>query len=108
MDLRTGRSGRREGPAPLRAVPGVAPDALPDAPNGIGELEGGVREDVALLRDAETLVTARRRLDGLLLQLAVNPFDPVAYRGLGSYLVGPGVLALAAYERVRASTVRGT
>jgi hypothetical protein len=53
-------------------------------------------------------VTARRRLDGLLLQLAVNPFDPVAYRGLGSYLVGPGVLALAAYERVRASTVRGT
>ena len=65
-------------------------------------------EDVALLRDAQMLVTARRRLDGLLLQLAVNPFDPVAYRGLCSYLVGPGVLALAAYARVRASTVRGT
>ena len=108
MDLRTGRSGRREGPASLRAVLGVAPDALAGAPDGIGEFEGGVGEDVALLRDAETVVTARRRLDGLLLQLAVNPFDPVAYRGLGSYLVGPGVLALAAYERVRTSTVRGT
>ncbi len=86
---------------------GVAPDALTDEPDSIGEHEGGVREHVALLRDAETLMTARRRLDGLLLQLAVNPFDPVAYRGLGSYLVGPGVLALAAYERVRASTVLG-
>ncbi len=108
MDLRTGRSGRREGSAPLRAVPGVAPDALTYVPDGIGEVEGGVREDVALLRDAKTLVTARRRLAGLLLQLAVNPLDSVAYRGLGSYLVGPGVLALATYERVRASTVRGT
>ena len=108
MDLRSGRSGRREAPAPLRAVPGVASDALTDAPDCIDELEGGVLEDVALLRDAQMLVTARRRLDGLLLQLAVNPFDPAAYRGLGSYLVGPGVLALAAYERVRASTVRGT
>ena len=108
MDLRSGRSGRREAPAPLRAVPGVASDALTDAPDSIDELEGGVLEDVALLRDAQMLVTARRRLDGLLLQLAVNPFDPVAYRGLCSYLVGPGVLALAAYDRVRASTVRGT
>lgn len=89
-------------------MPSAALVALTDAPDSIGELEGGVREDVALLRDAQTLVTARQRLDGLLLQLAVNPFDPVAYRGRGSYLVGPGVLALAAYERVRASTVRGT
>ena len=108
MDLRTGRSGRREGAAPLRAVPGLAPDALTDEPDDSGELDGGVGEDVALLRDAQTLVTARQRLDGLLLQLAVNPFDQLAYRGLGSYLVGPGVLALAAYERVRASTVRST
>ena len=105
MDLRTGSSGRPEGPAPLRAVPGVAPDALTDATSGICELEGGVREDVALLRDAETLGTPRRRLDGLL---PVNPFDLVAYRGLALYLVGPGVLALAAYERVRASTVWGS
>ena len=108
MDLRIGRSGRPERPAPLRPVSGVAPDLLTDAPYGIGELEGGGRENVALLREAETLVTARRRLDGLLLQLAVNPFDLVAYRGLALYLVGPGVLALAAYERVRASAVWGT
>ena len=60
-----------------------------------------------MLRDAATLVTARQRLDGLLLQLTVNPFDPAAYRGLSSYLVGPGVLALAVYERVSASTVPG-
>ena len=57
-----------------------------------------------MLRDAATLVTARQRLEGPLLQLTVNP---AAYRGLGSYLVGPGVLALAVYERVSASTVRG-
>lgn len=69
---------------------------------------GDVCADVALLRDAATLVTARRRLDGLLLQLAAHPFDRAAYRGLGSYLVGPGALALAAYERVSASTVPGS
>ena len=106
MDLRTGRSSQPEGPVPLRAVPAGAADALTDALEGAGGPED-VRERVALLRDAATLVTARRRLDGLLLQLAVNPFDPDAYRGLGSYLVGPGMLALAAYERVSASTVRG-
>jgi hypothetical protein len=106
MDLRTGRSSQPEGPAPLRAVPAGAADALTNALAGAGGPED-VREDLALLRDAATLVTARRRLDGLLLQLAVNPFDPDAYRGLGSYLVGPGMLALAAYERVSASTVRG-
>ena len=60
-----------------------------------------------MLRDAATLVTARQRLEGPLLQLTVNPFDPAAHRGLSSYLVGPGVLALAAYERVSTSTVRG-
>lgn len=105
MELRTGRSSQPQGPALLRAMPGVDADELIDAPEGISGVEDGVREDVALLRDAATLVTARRRLDGLL-QLAADPFDPVAYRGLSSYLVGPDVLALAACERVRASTVR--
>ena len=59
-----------------------------------------------LLHDAATLVMARQRLDGLLLQLTANPFDPTACRSLDSYLAGPGVLALAAYERVSARAVR--
>jgi len=66
-----------------------------------------VREDLALLPDAATLVMARQRSDGLLL-LLVNPFDLAAYLGLGSNLVGPVVLALAAYERVNTSAVRRT
>lgn len=106
MDLRPGASSQTEGPAPLRAVTDVDGGALTAAVEDAGAVED-VREDLALLRDAATLVTARQRLDGLLLQLTVNPFDPAAYRGLGSYLVGPGVLALAAYERVSAATVRG-
>lgn len=106
MDLRSGTSTQTEEPVPLRSVPDVAADAWSAALVDAGDVED-VREDLALLRDAATLVTARQRLDGLLLQLTVNPFDPAAYRGLGSYLVGPGVLALAAYERVSASTVRG-
>ena len=105
MDLRPGASSLTEGQAPLRAVPDVS-GALTAAVEDAGDVED-VRDDLALLRDAATLVTARQRLDGLLLQLTVNPFDPAAYRGLGSYLVGPGVLALAAYERVSAATVRG-
>ena len=106
MDLRTGTSSQTEGPVPLRAVADVDTGALTAALENAGDVED-VRGDLALLRDAATLVTARQRLDGLLLQLTVNPFDPAASRGLGSYLVGPGVLALAAYERVSASTVRG-
>lgn len=106
MDLPIGRSTQTEGPASLRAVPGVDSGALTDELEDAGDAED-VREELALLRNAATLVTARQRLDGLLLQLAVNPFDPAAYRGLDSYLVGPGILALAAYERVSASTVRG-
>jgi len=102
MDLRTGTNSPTEGPARLRAVPDTG--ALTAAVEDTGDVE---EEDLALLRDAATLVTARQRLDGLLLQLTVNPLDPAAYRGLGSYLVGPGVLALAAYERLSASTVRG-
>lgn len=105
MDLRIGKSSQPGGPAPLRAVPGVDADALTDELEDAGDAD--VCEDLGLLRDAATLVTARQRLNGLLLQLAVNPFDPAAYRGLNSYLVGPGVLALAAYERVSASTARG-
>jgi len=106
MDLRSGTRSRTEGTARLRAVPDVDSDALSAALEDTGGVQD-VPEDLALLRDAATLVTARQRLDGLLLQRTVNPFDPAAYRGLGSYLVGPGVLALAAYERVSASTVRG-
>ncbi len=106
MVLRTGTNSPAEGTARLRAVPDGDSGALTAGVEDTGDVED-VREDLALLRDAATLVTARQRLDGLLLHLTVNPFDPAAYRGLGSYLVGPGVLALAAYERVSASTVRG-
>ena len=106
MDLRSGTSSQTKEPEPLRSVPDVAADAWSAALADAGDVED-VREDLALLCDAATLVTARQRLDGLLLQLTVNPFDPAAYRSLGSYLGGPGVLALAAYERVSTSTVRG-
>ena len=109
MDPRTGKGSAPKEPTPLRAAPGLDANGLTDPPNHIGDVEGheDLREDVVLLRDAVTLVTARQR-DGLLLQLAADPFNPVAYRGLGSDLVGPGVLAPAACERLRASTVRGT
>jgi hypothetical protein len=106
MGLRTATNSPTEGTARLCAVPDGDFGALTAGVAGTGDVED-MRENLALLRDAATLVTARQRLDGLLLQLTVNPFDPAAYRGLGSYLVGPGVLALAAYERVTASTVRG-
>jgi hypothetical protein len=110
MDLATGSTPQQTGPAALRAVPDAdaGSQAGADALAAALEESDDVGADMALLRDAATLVTARRRLDGLLLQLAANPFDPAAYRGLGSYLVGPGALALAAYERVSASTVRGS
>ena len=106
MELRSGTSSPTEKPVALRSVPDGDADAWSAALEDAGDA-WDVREDLALLRDAATLVTARQRLDRLLLQLTVNPFDPAAYRGLGSYLVGPGVLTLAAYERVSASTVRG-
>jgi len=112
MDLATGTTTPSTGPTALRAVPDTdtAADtwAGPDALTAALEDSDDVSAGVALLRDAATLVTARMRLDGLLLQLAANPFDPAACRGLGSYLLGPGALALAAYERVSASTVRGS
>jgi hypothetical protein len=110
MDLATGTTPQSAGPAALRAVPDGDADARAGADVLTAALEESddVSADVALLRDAATLVTARRRLDGLLLQLTANPFDRAAYRSLGSYLVGPGALALAAYERVSASTVRGS
>jgi hypothetical protein len=105
MDLRTGMGFPAGRAARLRAVPDADPascTAFVDAGDAVD-----VREGLALLRDAATLVTAPQRLDGLLLQLTVNPFGPGAHRALGSYLVGPGPLALAAYERVSASTARG-
>ena len=71
MDLRSGTSSQTEEPVPLRSVPDVAADAWSAALEHAGDVED-VREDLALLRDAATLVTARQRLDGLLLQLTVN------------------------------------
>ena len=104
MKARTGTSPTTHGATPLLTVPDeTGLTAVPPDPDGATD----VAQDLTLLRDAATLVTARQRLDGLLLQLTVNPFDSAAYRGLGSYLAGPGLLALAAYERVRASTLRG-
>lgn len=54
----------------------------------------------ALLRDAATVLTARRCLDGLLTQLAAQPFSCAAYEGLRIYLAGPADRAAAAYLRV--------
>lgn len=91
----------------LRAVP--PPENGPTAervPACLEDADADGLVGLALLRDAATLMTARQRLDGLLLQLTVNPFDRAAYRALNSYLVGQGVLALAAHERVNASTAR--
>lgn len=65
-------------------------------------------QDAALLNDAAAVLTARRELDGLLAELAAQPFSAAAYSGLRAYLAGPADRALAAYERVCASaTVRG-
>jgi hypothetical protein len=121
MDLATGTTSPSTGPTALHAVPDTDTDSGPDTDGRLGadalsaaleDSDDDVSEDVsgglALLRDAATLVTARMRLDGLLLQLAANPFDAAAYRGLRSYLVGPGALALTAYERVSASTAQGS
>jgi hypothetical protein len=70
----------------------------------VGELE----LDGTLLRDAATVLSARRQLDVLLTQLAAQPFNPAAYNGLRAYLSGPADRALAAHRRVCASTtVRG-
>lgn len=105
MELGTGMSSPAEGAARLRPVADVALTALTVALEDSVEVDG-TQDELALPRDAATLATARRRLSGPL-QLTVNPFDSAAYRGLGSYLGGPGVLALAAYERVSGSTARG-
>lgn len=61
-------------------------------------------DDGALLRDAATVLTARRRLDALLVQLTTHPFNAAAYDGLRAYLAGPADRAAAAYVRVRAAT----
>ena len=57
-----------------------------------------------LLRDAATVLTARRCLDGLVAQLAAQPFSGAAYEGLRVYLAGPADRAVAAYLRVCAAT----
>lgn len=106
MDLRTGTGSRTEGLPPLRAVPAVGTDATSPLLEDAFDAKA-MQQDQSLLREAATLMAARRRLDGLLLQRTANPFDPAAYRGPGSYLVGPRVHALAAYEHPSASAVRG-
>ncbi len=60
--------------------------------------------DGALLRDAATVLTARRCLDGLLAQLAAQPFSCAAYEGMRVYLAGPADRAVAAYLRVCVAT----
>ena len=105
MGLGTGTSSPTEGRASLRAMRDGESGALTAGVDDTGGVED-VREDLALLPDAATLVMARQRSDGLLL-LLVNPFDLAAYPGLASYLAGPSVLALAAYGYVTASAVRG-
>ena len=52
-------------------------------------------------------VTARRGLDGPVLPMNTNPFDPAACRDTGCYVVGLGVLAAAADRTGSATTVRG-
>jgi len=64
-------------------------------------------EDGALLDDAAAVLSARRELDGLLVQLTAQPFSASAYTGLRAYLSGPADRALAAYQRVCASTTAG-
>lgn len=61
-------------------------------------------EDAALLSDAAVVLTARRELDGLLTELAAQPFSVGAYSGLRAYLAGPAEGAAAAYQRVCAAT----
>jgi hypothetical protein len=61
-------------------------------------------EDAALLRDAAAVLIARRELDGLLTELAAQPFSVGAYSGLRAYLAGPAETAAAAYQRVCAAT----
>jgi hypothetical protein len=60
--------------------------------------------DAALLRDAAVVLTARRELDGLLTELAAQPFSVGAYSGLRAYLAGPAERAAAAYQRVCGAT----
>jgi len=88
---------RREAADPVDAL-------LPAAQNGLSvarerELDG------ALLRDAAAVLSARRDLDA---QLAAQPFSAAAHGGLRAWLAGPADRALAAYQRLCASTtVRG-
>lgn len=69
-----------------------------------GQSDGSLGCDGGLLRDAASVLLARRELDGLLVQLTAAPFSAAAYDGLRTYLAGPGRRAQAAYARVCAST----
>ncbi len=77
MLLCSGTSSSTEETARLCVVPDGDSGALAAGVQDTGGAED-VREGQALLYDAATLVAARPRLDGLLLQLTVNPFDPAA------------------------------
>lgn len=72
-----------------------------------GRSDGSLGCDDELLRDAASVLLARRELDRLLVQLTAAPFSAGAYDGLRTYLAGPGRRAQAAYARVCASTGPG-
>lgn len=101
MHLRTGAS-----PLPNGSSHSAVEDQLlaaAEAADGASDM----RVDLTLLRDAATVLTARQRLDGLLLQLIPDQIDPAAYRGLRGYLTGPAAQAVAAHGRLTAATARG-
>jgi hypothetical protein len=86
----------------LRAVEPAEPLQVGD---GLLQVDDGLLQvDAGLLRDAAAVLTARRELDALLVQLAVVPFSAAAYDALRAYLAGSGRRAQAAYSRLCAST----
>lgn len=98
MDSRRDSDPAMERPADRGARGLRALEPLGGKPAEPLELDGG------LLRDAAAVLTARRELDALLVQLTAAPFSAAAYDGLRTYLAGPGRRAQAAYARVCAST----
>jgi hypothetical protein len=95
----TGRAASEPAPPTLHALAVAEADVDAEV-----DLDLGLEEDQELLRDAAAVLVARRRLDALLTQLAAQPFSASAYSGLRAYLAGPADRALAAYQRVCAST----
>ena len=85
--------------APWLARPGRLP-GVPDSSTDhvLSDAPKLPQVDPVPLFLAATRVIARRRRDVLVVQLRNDPFVPAACRGTGCYVVGPGVLALAAYR----------